>query len=171
MKVLETERLYLREITEDDAESAYQLNLDEDVIKYTGDASFHDIDTARTFIKNYDHYLKYHFGRWAVIRKTDETFLGWCGLKYIPELDEIDIGFRFFKKFWNKGYATESAIACLELGFHKFNLQQIVGRARKENIASIKVLEKIGLHYWKDFDFDGEEGVVYKIDRRECVKN
>jgi RimJ/RimL family protein N-acetyltransferase len=50
-------------------------------------------------------------------------------------------------------------------------LQQIVGRARKENIASIKVLEKIGLHYWKDFDFDGEEGVVYKIDRRECVKN
>ena len=86
-------------------------------------------------------------------------------------MDEIDIGFRFFKKFWNKGYATESAIACLELGFHKFNLQQIVGRARKENIASIKVLEKIGLHYWKDFDFDGEEGVVYKIDRRECVKN
>ena len=68
-------------------------------------------------------------------------------------------------------FATESAIACLELGFHKFNLQQIVGRARKENIASIKVLEKIGLHYWKDFDFDGEEGVVYKIDRRECVKN
>lgn len=71
--------------------------------------------------------------------------------------------FRFFKRFWNNSYATEAARACINLGFNKFNLKTIVGRAMKANTASIKVLEKIGLCYDKEFDFDGQKGVVYKI--------
>ena len=167
MKILETERLYLREITIEDAENAYLLNLDPEVVKYTSDEPFENVECARTFLKNYDHYKKYGFGRWAVINKTDNEFLGWCGLKYTEELDEFDIGFRFFKKHWNKGYATESAKACLELGFKKFEMPKIVGRAMKENFGSIKVLEKIGLKYYKPFDFDGEAGVIYLIENRK----
>ena len=145
MKVLETLRLYLREITIQDAETVYSLNLDKEVIQYTGDEPFHDVKAARDFLTNYEHYNLYQYGRWAVIRKSDDTFLGWCGLKYSPDLDEIDIGFRFFKEYWNKGYATESAKACIDLGFQKFQMEYIVGRSRQENTASINVLKKIGL--------------------------
>lgn len=164
--ILATERFYLREMTPADAEQAYLLNLDPDVIKYTGDAAFESIDEAKTFLENYTHYQKYGFGRWAVIDKTNDEFLGWCGLKYSEDVDEFDIGFRFFKKHWNKGYASEAAKACLAFGFEKFEMQVIVGRVMKANKASIKVLEKIGLVYDKTFDFGEEEGLIYRIEKQ-----
>ncbi len=163
MKILESERLYLRELTLDDAENMYRLNNDVEVLKFTGDVPFSSVEAAKIFLKNYESYKRYGFGRWAVIKKSDEKFIGWCGLKYSPNTDEYDIGFRFLKKYWNKGFATESAKACVEFGFRKFEMKVIVGRAMKENICSIRVLEKIGLIYVKPFDFDGEEGLIYQI--------
>lgn len=143
--ILQTDRLVLREMTEGDAEVAYHLNLDPEVIQYTGDVAFESIDAALIFLKAYDSYQKYGFGRWAVIRKEDHTFLGWCGLKYHPDLDEFDIGFRFFKMYWNQGYATEAAKACLQAGFTKWQMPEIVGNVMAKNLASQRVLEKIGL--------------------------
>ncbi len=163
--ILETRRTFLREITVDDSENAYLLNLDPEVIKYTGYGSFESIEKAREFLENYNHYKKYGFGRWAVINKIDNEFLGWCGLKFTQELNEFEIGFRFFKKYWNLGYATETAKAFIDLGFYKFGMKEIVGRAMKKNIGSIKVLEKIGLVFNNSFDFNGQEGVVYKIEK------
>jgi [ribosomal protein S5]-alanine N-acetyltransferase len=150
MIILETSRLLLREMHPDDAQQAYELNLDPEVVKYTGDVSFTSREEAKDFLIAYKSYQKYGFGRWAVILKSNQEFLGWCGLKYTPELDEFDIGFRFFKKHWNHGYASEAASACLEFGFTKFKMKTIVGRAMSENKASLKVLEKIGLVFWED---------------------
>lgn len=159
--ILETNRLTLREITAEDAQSAYELNLDPEVIQYTGDEPFENVEEARAFLSSYDHYQKYGFGRWAVIKKDTKEFLGWCGLKYTPELDEFDIGFRFFKKHWNKGYATEAAIACLDAGFATFGMKTIVGRAMPENKASIKVLIKIGLEFLEERMTDGKTELIY----------
>lgn len=157
----ETERLYLREMTPEDAESAYLLNLDPEVIRYTGDDPFASIEEAKSFLEKYDHYRKYGFGRWAVISKETGEYLGWCGLKYTPELDEFDIGYRFMQKFWGSGYATEAAAACLTYGFEKLRMPAIVGRAMPENKASVRVLEKIGLSYLENRFTDGTEEVVY----------
>lgn len=162
-KILETKRLYLRELTPEDAEDFFNLNLDPEVIKYTGDLAFNNIIEARSFLQNYNQYEMFGMGRWAVIHKEDNLFLGWCGLKYSPDLDEVDIGFRFHKKYWNQGFATESAQACLEFGFNQLNLEKIVGRAMEANIASVKVLEKIGMQYVGKFDFLKHEGVLYEI--------
>ncbi|MFK8037877.1 MAG: GNAT family N-acetyltransferase [Crocinitomicaceae bacterium] len=163
MKILETERLYLREMTPNDAENAYRLNLDWDNIKYTGDVPFESIQEAKAFLENYTSYKIDGFGRWAVIEKSSNEFLGWCGLKFTPELDEYDIGFRLFKKHWSKGIATESAKACIDYGFTKIGLTRIVGRAMTENVGSIRVLEKIGLVYKDNYSFEGESGVIYEI--------
>jgi RimJ/RimL family protein N-acetyltransferase len=157
----QTQRLYLREINEKDAHFAYELNIDADVLKYTGDQPFDSVEEARRFIENYDHYKRYGFGRWAVIRKEDEAILGWCGLKYTEELNEHDLGFRFFKKYWNNGYATEAGTVCLKLGFNNFGIRRIVGRAMKANVSSCRVLVKCGMSFHSDFDFDGSEGAVY----------
>jgi [ribosomal protein S5]-alanine N-acetyltransferase len=161
--IIQTNRLFLRELTIDDALSFYNLNLNTEVIKYTGDKAFDSVEKAREFLENYNPYQKYNYGRWAVIEKSTNEFLGWCGLKYSPELDEVDIGFRFFKKYWNQGFATESAKACLEYGFEKLQLSKIVGRAMEENIASIKVLEKIGMTFSKKCEFELHKGVLYEI--------
>ena len=141
----------------DDAADFYRLNLDPDVLKYTGDVPFQTVDDARMFLEQYDQYEKYGVGRLAVIGKETNAFIGWCGLKYSPDIDAYDLGFRFFKDVWNQGYATETAGRCLEFGFSYLNIDEIVGRAMTENRASIQVLEKIGMRFKHYFDFEGQD--------------
>ena len=74
--------------------------MDPDVIKYTGNPPFESEEEAKFFLDNYNDYNKNGFGRWAVILKDTKEFICWCGLK-LNEDDLIDIGFRFFKKYWN----------------------------------------------------------------------
>jgi len=168
---IETERTFLRKLTCDDAEDFYSLNLDPEVTKYTGDVAFKNIDNAKKFLKDYDQYEKYGVGRLAVIDKKTLKFIGWCGLKYSEDKDEYDIGFRFFKEFWNKGYATETAKKCLEFGFNHLGINLIVGRAMKENIGSIKVLEKIGMSFKENFIFETKEGKIYQIMNAETFES
>mgnify|MGYP001627193752 CR=1 FL=1 len=163
--ILETPRLYLREITPDDAENAYNLNKDREVIKYTGDDAFESVAAARAFLENYKDYKQYGYGRWAVVLKDNDTFLGWCGLKYNADIDEVDLGYRFAQQYWGKGYATESAKACLEYGFGKLNLTSIIARANHENTASINVMKKLGMQFDKTGDFCGGNAVQYRISK------
>lgn len=169
-QVVETTRLFLRELNLHDATDFYRLNLNPDVVKHTGDAAFKSIEEAERFLINYTDYKINGFGRWAVIDKLNNNFLGWCGLKYNKKLDKTDIGFRFFEECWNKGFATESTKACIKYGFEKLNLKVIIGRTMLANIASIKVLEKIGLWYEKIFNFNNQRGVVYKIEKGELLQ-
>jgi len=167
MSIAMTKRLALRELIPDDAQSFYDLNSDPDVLQYTGDNVFDSVAGARSFLANYVAvYGKHGVGRWAVISKEDEAFLGWCGLKYSEDTKVYDLGFRFFKKYWGCGYATEAAIACVSLGFSTHNIPKIIGRAMEANSASIRVLEKAGFTFETFFDFEGEDGVIYKIQRQ-----
>ncbi|WP_298223876.1 GNAT family N-acetyltransferase [Flavobacterium sp.] len=168
-RILETDRLFLREFNLEDSKHFYALNLNPNVIRYTGDTAFKNIEEAENFLKQYKEYQTNGYGRWAVVDKFNDEFLGWCGLKYAAAINETDIGFRFFEQYWNKGLATESARACLKYGFETLNLKTIVGRAMAENTASIKVLEKIGLQYEKEFDFEKHRGLLYRIDRQNFL--
>lgn len=162
--VTETSRLYLRELTPDDAQSFYALNADPEVIRYTGDAAFDSVMAAKDFLTSYVAvYAQYKRGRWAVIRKSNGEFLGWCGLKYHPEENITDLGFRFFRQFWNHGYATESAAACLHYGFNKLGLTEIHGHAMTANAASVRVLEKLGFTFVRNITFSGSDGVMYSL--------
>jgi RimJ/RimL family protein N-acetyltransferase len=167
MTICETERLILREITSEDAEYDYLLNQDPEVLKYTGETAFESIEAAKYFLEHEDQYKKYGFGRWAVIDKTENNFLGWCGLKYTSNPEELDLGFRFNKKYWNIDFAAESVKACVNLGFNRFGMETIVGRAVKENTDFIHLFEKIGLKYYRDSKYIGQAGVIYKIEKTE----
>jgi RimJ/RimL family protein N-acetyltransferase len=141
--IIETKRLLLRTFTTEDAHLIYELNLDPEVIRYTGDP-VKDIAQAREVLEQtiLPQYALYDHGRWAVHVKPGLEFIGWCGLKTRPERNEIDLGYRFMKKAWGRGYATEAAYACIRYGFEKQGLQRIVGRAMPRNIASLKVLQR-----------------------------
>jgi len=153
--ILETERCFLREMNIDDAPSIFRLNMHPDILKFTTDPPFKSVSEAAEFIKKYDAYSKTGFGRWAVIHKQTGEFLGWCGLKFIPEENEVDIGYRFLPEYWGKGYAVETATACCKWGFHKKGLKRIVARIHKDNLRSIRVAEKMKMIYEKDLDYDG----------------
>ena len=167
--ILQTKRLTLRKLTTDDAFNFFNLNADQDVIKYTGDPPFNNQQAAYEFLSNYqkNNYDKYNYGRWAVILTETKEWLGWCGLKYSAEKKETDIGYRFYKKYWGDGYATESAKACLDYGFQTLRINRIVGRAMKDNIGSINVLKKIGMQYEKDILMDGKyPAVLYSTSKQ-----
>ena len=165
MKIItHTKRLYLREFTENDAIHFFEINSDPDVIKYTGDGPFDNLEAAVNFLKNYEDYNKNNMGRWAVCLKNTDEFLGWCGLKYHPEDNMIEVGYRFYKKHWNKGYATEAAKASIDYGFKELKLKEIYAHAHIKNYNSQKVIEKCQMHYIKQFDYDGIPANLYKIE-------
>ncbi len=164
--LFETDRLLLRELSPEDAEEFYFLNLDPDVVRYTGDPPFPNIVDASRFLENYDQYQKFGFGRWAVTLKENGEFIGWCGLKYSPELNGVDLGFRFFKKHWGKGYATEAAKGCIHFGFNHLGLTKIFGRAMKDNKASLRVLEKSGLIFVEEIEFEQHPGMFYSFEKK-----
>jgi ribosomal-protein-alanine N-acetyltransferase len=132
---LETEITYSRNLTPKDADNFFNLNLDQEVLIYTGDKPFQTVEETKTFLEQYDQYEKYGVERLAVIEKRTNEFIGWCGLKFSPDLDEYDIGFRFHRQNWNKVLATETAKKCLEFGFDNLDLKEIVERAMKKNKA------------------------------------
>jgi RimJ/RimL family protein N-acetyltransferase len=171
--LLETTRTYLRKLSANDAADFYALNQNPEVLKFTGDKPFESIESARVFLEDYVVSHTNGLGRLAVINKQNEKFIGWCGLKYTSEKDEYDIGFRFFKEYWNQGFATETALKCLEYGFKELKLKEIVGRAMVDNTASIRVLEKIGMKFKERFESNLHDGVVYhlsNIDFNEMLK-
>jgi len=162
--IIETNRLLLRTFTEVDANLIYELNLDPDVTRYTHEP-VKDLAHASEILEKViiPQYALYNHGRWAVHIRSTLEFLGWCGLKYRDELNEIDLGYRFKKEGWGKGYATEAAWASIQYGFEKIGLQRIVARAEIDNIASWKVLEKCGMTYIGDGEVDGYPVKTYEI--------
>ena len=162
--IIETERLLLRTFTEEDAPLIYDLNLNPEVIRYTFDP-IKDVSHALEIIQKVilPQYALYNHGRWAVHLKPTLEFLGWCGLKYLAEEDEIDLGYRFKKEYWGKGYATEAAFASIKYGFEKLNLRRIVGRADPENLGSVAVLEKCNMTYIGEYEMDGHPVLTYEI--------
>ena len=175
MIILETNRLYLREFSTDDAEHFYLLNSDPEVTRYTGDSAFENIAAARKFLDEYIYNYSdltnktLPIGRWAVITKDENNLIGWCGLKHNNELNEVDLGYRLFRNHWGKGYATEAAKACIKFGHDKLGIKKIVGRAMKLNTASINVLEKCGMTFSHEVVFKEHDGVLYAIGQKSTV--
>ena len=146
--VFQTPRLILRRFTEADAPLLLQLNSDPEVVKYVHEPPLETEEQALNILVNVIMpQYKNDLGRWAMHTKSDNAFIGWCGLKYRPEYDEVDLGYRMIKTAWGTGYATEAAKKTLEYGFNTLNLKIITGRAHIENIASIKILEKLGMNF------------------------
>lgn len=165
MEVLRTARLTLREFTLADAPLFFALNADPEVMRWTGEAPFPDLAASEALIRDYPAYRQDGFGRWTVVRTVDGEVLGWCGLRRQPD-GAVDLGYRFFRRHWGQGYATEASLACVRYGFDVLGLPFIIGRAARGNAASIRVLEKVGMRFWKAEACEGiADSVIHRIDR------
>ncbi len=169
--IIKTARLTLREFSIEDAQGLYELNLDTEVLRYTGDIPFASVSAAEDFIRNYKNYDRDGFGRWSVFLKEAGEYIGFCGLNYRPALDEVDLGFRLLRVHWGKGYATEAGSASLSHGFRGLGLRRIVARAMRENITSHRVIQKLGMRFEKEFIEDGKIWYQYEISQAAHGKN
>jgi RimJ/RimL family protein N-acetyltransferase len=151
MQIIETERLFLRHLSENDAEFVLELVNEPAWIRNIGDKKIRTKDDACNYILNGPaaSYEKFNFGLWCVALKESDIPIGICGLIKRDTLEDVDIGFAFLKRFWSKGYAVESASAVMDYGRNVIGLRRIVAITVPDNQGSIKVLEKIGMRFEK----------------------
>ena len=146
MMILETERLYLREMQQSDYTALCKILQDKDVM-YAYEHAFDDIEVQAWLDKKIKRYHDFGFGLWAVILKESEEMIGQCGItmqdcdnKQVPE-----IGYLFQKAFWHMGYASEAAISCKKYAFETLNFDEVFSIIRDTNLASQNVALQNGM--------------------------
>jgi len=153
LKILETERLVLRELCASDAGFILQLVNEPSWLQYIGDKGIQTIEAARDYIQKgpVEMYARFGFGLWLVELKKEAIPIGICGLIQRETLEDVDIGFAFLPSHWRKGYAFESASATLSHGRKMFGLKRIVAIMSPDNYRSHSLLEKLGFRFERMF--------------------
>jgi len=166
-----TERLTLRKITIDDVDNIFQLDSNPEVMKYVGVPPVTNKQESAKMVENIiNQYEKNGTGRLAVIEKESNQFIGWSGIKLLTQevngfKNVYELGYRFLPKFWGKGYATESAIASLDLGFNQLNADKIYAYADVGNESSNRILTKLGFENKGTFLDKGDICNWYELEK------
>ncbi|XGW00107.1 MAG: GNAT family N-acetyltransferase [Leptolyngbya sp. BL-A-14] len=163
---IETDRLILREFQRKDLQELAPILADPKVMKFspTGVSSVEQVrERIEGFIACYNEF---GFGKWAVILKQTNQLLGYCGIA-VDQIDgneEKELGYRLNSRYWGQGLATEASSAAVKYGFEQFNLPYILGLVERANVASVRVLEKIGMQHQRTTVFHEIEMELYRID-------
>jgi RimJ/RimL family protein N-acetyltransferase len=156
--VLETGRLSLSWLAAEDAPFILELLTQPSFVQYIGDRGVRDLDSARGYIENVRvSYARFGFGLYRVTVKTTGEAVGMCGLLRRDGLDDVDIGYALLERHWGHGYAYEAAAAVIEYGTHTLHLPRIVAITAPDNVASINLLEKLGLRFERMMRLPGHE--------------
>lgn len=162
---LETERLVLRQFTNEDVDNLFELDNDPEVVRFVDPKSpiiretyFHDFLSWQ--FKAYE-MSQGKFGYWATIEKTSGEFIGW--FQFLPESPHqrniAELGYRLKRSAWGKGYATECSKALINKGFTELGCDRVFSKALVDNKASIRVMEKAGLQFEKYFTYHSRAGI------------
>jgi RimJ/RimL family protein N-acetyltransferase len=163
---IETERLRLRMLRDSDLDNLAALFADPDVMRYVGNGQPADrIEAEKALASIIAHWDRHGFGRWAIEEKGSGEFVGYGGLRSL--LGTPEVVYHLAKRYWGKGFATEMARAFLRFGFTEKGFDRIVAIAKPENAASIRVMEKVGMHFEMQTSYYDIEVVLYEINRDE----
>lgn len=152
MMILETNRLYLREMEQSDFNSLCKFLQDIEVM-YAYEHAFSN-DEVQAWLDNQIRcYKQYGFGLWAIIKKDTNECIDDCGLTYqdFNGKEVLEIGYHLQKKFWHQGFATEVAIACKEYAFNNLKANEVFSIIRDNNIPSQKVAIRNGMTICGEF--------------------
>lgn len=168
--MFETERLILRVLTGTDAAAVFALRSDAEMMQFIR-APQNRAESVNWINLTSSRWKSEKIGFCAVIEKTSNEFIGWCGLWRLEETGEIEIGYAIDKKFWRQGFATEAAEEFLRYGFDDLRLDKIVAVARPENTASRRVMEKLKMKYDGIGKYYDRDLAHYSIDKNDWRKN
>lgn len=165
--VAETERLHLRRLTRDDLDDVHTLMSNPDVMRFSLNGPMSPERVSEWLDRVLRSYDENGWGRLWVEEKGTGRFVGVCGFLLWPDVGgrrEVEIGYRFLPATWGKGYATEAAVACRDLGFGDFGLTRLISLIEADNVGSWKVAEKVGMRHERDAVVHGVALRVYSIE-------
>jgi RimJ/RimL family protein N-acetyltransferase len=169
---LETERLVLRQFTNDDIDNLVELDSDPEVMRFINGGrptprEEIENDVLPAFLRYYERYAGYGF--WAAVERSTGQFIGWFHFRPAEGAPpgEVELGYRLHRSAWHKGYATEASRALIDKGFAEFGVRRVVASTMVVNVGSRRVMEKAGLRFvrifrqpWPDYIKGEEEGDV-----------
>ena len=168
--ILETKRLYLREMNPSDFNSLCRILQDEKAM-YAYEGAFSDQEVQEWLDRQIYRYQKWNFGLWAAVLKETDKMIGQCGLTMQQWKDQevLEIGYLFERSHWHQGYATEAAKACKQYAFEKLNASEVCSIIRDSNTASQNVAMRNGMvmkdqwiKHYKGLDMPHYRYVVYR---------
>jgi ribosomal-protein-alanine N-acetyltransferase len=158
MSVLETERLVLRPLCEDDLDELFAVASEGTSTPRTRE------ETRERLLRAVGHWEEYGFGLWALLHKDEGGFIGWCGVAYPHGRGDPELSYALARRYWGQGLATEAVRRALQYAFDIAGLPRVVGVARAENLASQRVMLRAGLTFRRFMQYDGKEAVLYAIE-------
>lgn len=179
---LESARLLLRQWRDDDLPAFAAMCADPQVMRYFP-APLSRLESAALIGRIRGHFAEHGFGLWALERKDSGAFIGFTGLLEVgfeaPFTPAVEIGWRLAREHWGLGYASEAAWTALRCAFDRLALEQVVSFTSRNNLASQKVMQAIGMHHAAQEDFEHpklaadhplREHVLYRITREQWLE-
>lgn len=166
--ILETDRLLMRELEISDAPMMFELDSNPNVMRYLGGKMVKSVEISENIIKAIQQqYAEKGIGRYAIILKETNEFIGWSGIKYVTEPENnfvnfYDLGYRLIERHWGKGFGYESALPWIDHAFNTIKVDKLNADAHIENIGSNKILQRLGFQFlnkyeWEDYPFNWYE--------------
>lgn len=164
MNEIETERLQLRLFRPGDLDDLFPIFSDPDVVRYLGSGQPARRDETETALMSIiRHWEVYGFGRWAAVCKQTRKLIGYCGLRNFQGTAELV--YLLSKQYWGMGLATEMARASIKFGFEEKKFEHIIAMAKLANIASQRVMSKVGMSFQNNILIFNIEVALYSINR------
>lgn len=165
VQICETERLIVRQLTLEDVPALTEILSDPEVMKYSV-RGVCDEAATREFVEwCLGCYYSHGVGPWALIDKEASVLIGFCGVgpEMVADVEEINLGYRLSRHYWNKGLASEAARAVLNYVFGKRLFHSVVVIIEPEHVASLKVAEKAGITSFDALEFHGRPVRLYRL--------
>ena len=164
-KIFETNRLILRELSQNDVDGLFELFSNHEAMRYLpGTKSRNEV--MQWLALAFESYQTMNFGPLAVISKKANEFLGYCGLyrqKDVDGKDEIEILYGLIRRYWGMGYATEAAIGVYQYGKAELKLSSFISLIAPGNLRSMKVAKSVGMKFEKEIQMWGNQYHMYSI--------
>jgi ribosomal-protein-alanine N-acetyltransferase len=161
---IKTNRTILRPFSKNDAILSFSWFGDPEVMKFTPngpDAALED--TVARIARYQEHHEQHGYAKWIILERDSMKPMGDAGPMYFPECQHFELGYRLLPEYWNKGFATEVASAWVRECFHRLDFKILIAFTHPGNLASIRVLEKVGFKFSHREYLMGMESMVYQI--------
>ena len=167
--VIDTGRLVLRRFVPDDLDAFYELGSRPEIIRYAQATPLASREAAREFMHAapFHDYATYGYGRFACVWKPSGAVIGFSGIKFVPEIADNELGYRFLPEYWSRGLATEAGRASIEFARSVLGLKRLVALVHPDNAASARVLDKLGFSIERPIRFSGLPDIDVNLFARE----
>jgi RimJ/RimL family protein N-acetyltransferase len=164
-RTIDTGRLILRRFDERDLDAFFELCSRPEIIRYAQSAPIPSREAALDYMHAapFHDYATYGYGRFACVWKETGRVIGFSGVKYVPEIEDNELGYRFLSEFWGLGLATEAGRASMDFARSDLGLQRLVALVHPDNVASANVLTKLGFTVERTLRYSGLDDIEVNL--------